>query len=150
MTWLRHDGDSKFHTGVAHDASFCTFCDGRWPLTDTAVEPHENPPSEDRCRICELVAQRNFWLAKGNDILVECERLRAERDETRARLEAKETELNAVERELAELQGAGESSTALANALVEAIEIARAASRRGGLSMSQSLRLRELERQVPQ
>lgn len=56
MTWRRHVGDSKFHTGRDGADSFLTICRGRWSLADELdgqVERSEHPPHDERCEVCQ-------------------------------------------------------------------------------------------------
>ena len=61
MTWFRHIGDSKFHAGAPDRGSFCTLCNGRWPVEDERrgeVEHDENPPADERCTVCVIADLR--------------------------------------------------------------------------------------------
>lgn len=143
------------------------------------VERHANPPAEDRCGLCversaAVEAERtevhmlvDYLLMAANDrdgvpplmgdivakFARELQRLRQE-------LEARTYELHVVERELADTVSITQAiaSAEIDNgdcskyggALVEALEIAKAAGRRGLLSLREQERLRELGKVVPQ
>lgn len=58
MSWRRHIGDSKWHTGDEAGGCFCTQCNGRWSLLDelqNEVEHDANPPHDERCDVCQRV-----------------------------------------------------------------------------------------------
>jgi hypothetical protein len=173
MTWFRHRGDTKFCTGAPVGGSFVTLCHGRWPLADAAyglVERHENPPPEERCGLCvtrsaEIEAERKEVHEIADFIIDAAKALGAagiadavndgaiakfarEVRRLRAELEVRTNELHLAQRELAESQDP--LGTKYGAALVEAIDVAQAAGRRGWLSNREQDRLRELAKVVPQ
>lgn len=122
MTWRRHAGDSKFHTGAPGRSSFLTLCDGRWSLSadaDGLIETQEDPPTADRCELCDRRATERERtevhvlvdnllamdeLAGPPDCLTPAQAIRIAREVQRLRedLDTRTNELHVVERELAD------------------------------------------------
>jgi hypothetical protein len=164
VTWFRHRGDTKFCVGAPEAGSFVTLCNGRWPLVDAAygeVERHANPSPEERCLLCAeravaLETERSHVHGLADFYANEYEacfptlacRLSREIRRLRTELEARTNELQLTQRELADSQDP--LGTKYGAALVEAIDVAQSAGRRGWLSNREQDRLRELAKVVPQ
>lgn len=175
--WYRHAGDSRWHTGASNKSSFCTLCAGRWPLSDVtagAVERSANPPLAERCDLCAqrraaIDAERtevhmlvDYLLMAQNDtdgcppLMGEAvAKLAREVSRLRADLEERTNELHLAERELAEAQAprklsADAECARLEVALLEAVEIALRAGRRGFVTPVEHQRCGALMRLVPQ
>lgn len=163
MTWRRHAGDSKWHTGAPNDlGSFVTLCNGRWSLTSEAeglVEHDENPPAAERCIPCSR-RQLEIERAEVHTIvdnllaldevagppaaLAPAQVIRIAREVRRLREDVGELAMSIIPASEPEIE-----RPRLTAALIEAIEIAQAAGRRGLLSASEHERLRELAKVVP-
>jgi hypothetical protein len=176
VMWLKRRGEPLFHTGAARDGSFVALCDHRWPIADAAygvIERHVNPADEDRCSRCVQVAATleaersevhmfvDYFLStlEADDPDGIASKLAREIKRLRLELETRTTEVHVLGRALADAQEVidavvlSETESGCSKygaALVEAIDIAQSAGRRGLLSTLEARRLRELARTVPQ